>query len=85
MYNPLHGTVVCCLPRNQPFSSNTQFNILTMFSPVSLQIGDNNDERDGESDAGQIEGEISIPFFLKKKDGISAAELRNREVAISEF
>jgi hypothetical protein len=50
-----------------------------------LQIRGDSDETDGESDAGQIDGKISIPIFLKKKDGISAAELRNREVAVSDF
>jgi hypothetical protein len=49
------------------------------------EIRGDSDETDGESDAGQIDGKISIPIFLKKKDGISAAELRNREVAVSDF
>lgn len=48
-----------------------------------MQIG--GDQTDGETEAEQTDGEVSQPFFLKKRDGVTAAELRNREVAISEF
>ncbi|XP_062509626.1 uncharacterized protein LOC134185771 isoform X1 [Corticium candelabrum] len=43
------------------------------------------DETDGEIEAEPPTALDVMPFFLKKKGGITAAELRNREVAVSDF
>ena len=52
---------------------------------VCLLLFQIEDETDGEIEAEPPTALDVMPFFLKKKGGITAAELRNREVAVSDF